>query len=291
MTKTMRATSALLISVLTSLAAPSAQAAWALNMTQGVSDISRQIYSLHMIMLWVCVVIGVLVFGVMIYSIFAFRKSQGAIPDTTLTHSTKVEVIWTLVPVLILIGCAVPAARTLIQTEDATDTDMTIVVTGYQWKWGYEYRGSGVSFFSTLDRASNAARQLGSGLDPNTVPNYLLNVDNPLVVPAGVKIRLLLTAQDVIHSWWMPVVGVKKDAIPGLTNVAWFKVDADKVGVYRGQCAELCGRDHGFMPIVLDVRSKADFDRWLAEKKAAAQPTASPTTAAAPAGAPAPQAG
>jgi cytochrome c oxidase subunit 2 len=291
MTKTMRATSTLLISALTSLAAPSAQAAWALNMTQGVSDISRRIYSLHMIMLWVCVVIGVIVFGVMIYSIVAFRKSQGAVPDTTLTHSTKVEAVWTVIPVLILIGSAVPAARTLIETENATNTEMTIVATGYQWKWGYEYRDSGVSFFSTLDRDSNVTRQLGSGRDPNSVPDYLLNVDNALVVPAGVKIRLLLTSQDVIHAWWLPAVGVKKDAIPGLTNVAWFKVDADKVGIYRGQCAELCGRDHGFMPIVLDVRSKADFDQWMAEKKAAAQPAAQPTTATAPSTATVPQAG
>jgi cytochrome c oxidase subunit 2 len=269
------------------LAAPAAQAAWTLNMTRGVSDISRRIYDLHMAILWVCVVIGILVFGFMLYSIFAFRKSKGAVADTTLVHSTVVEVIWTTIPVLILIGCAVPAARTLIDTENATNTEMTIVVTGYQWKWGYEYRDTGVSFFSTLDRESNATRQLDSGLDPYAVPNYLLNVDNALVVPAGVKIRVLLTSQDVIHAWWVPAVGVKKDAIPGLTNVVWFKVDTDKTGLYRGQCAELCGRDHGFMPIVLDVRSKADFDRWLAEKKAAAARPAGTTTAAAPAATPA----
>ena len=149
---------------------------------------------------------------------------------------------------------------------------------------------SGVSYFSTLSRDSNAARQLGSDVDPNTVPDYLLSVDNPLVVPAGMKVRVLLTSQDVIHAWWVPALAVKKDAIPGSDQCLWFKVDADKTGIYRGQCAELCGRDHGFMPVVVDVRSKADFDRWLAEKKAAAQPAPAATAAAAPA-ATAPQAG
>lgn len=272
------------------LVAPAAHAEWALNMTQGVTDISRRIYGLHMTILWVCVAIGIFVFGWMIWSIIAFRKSQGAVPDTTLTHSTKVEVIWTVIPVLILIGSAVPAAKTLIETENATNTELTIVVTGYQWKWNYNYQGTGVSYFSTLSRDSNTARQLGSGVDPYNVPDYLLNVDNPLVVPAGVKVRVLLTSQDVIHAWWVPALAVKKDAIPGLTNVLWFKVDADKTGIYRGQCAELCGRDHGFMPVVVDVRSKEDFERWLAEKKGAAQPSPAATTAAAPA-APAPQAG
>jgi cytochrome c oxidase subunit 2 len=279
MTKILRAISSLFLAVTLSLVAPAANAAWTLNMTRGVTDISRTVYTLHMIILWVCVVIAILVFGVMIYSIVMFRKSRGAVADTALTHSTLVEVIWTTIPVLILIGCAVPAARTLIETEDASDTELTILVTGYQWKWGYNYVDAGVTFFSTLDRASNAARQLQSGIDPNTVPNYLLSVDNPLVVPAGVKVRVLLTSQDVIHAWWVPALAVKKDAIPGLTNEIWFKVDADKTGTYRGQCAELCGRDHGFMPVVVDVRTKADFERWLATQKAAAAPTA----AAAPA--------
>ncbi len=281
MTKSIRAMNALLTAGALALAAPAAQAAWALNMTQGVTDISRSIYGLHMTILWVCVAIGVFVFGWMFWSIIAFRKSRGAVPDTTLTHSTQVEVIWTVIPVLILIGSAVPAARTLVETENATNSELTIVVTGYQWKWGYDYRDSGVSYFSTLSRDSNAARQLGSGVDPATVPDYLLSVDNPLVVPAGVKVRVLLTSQDVIHAWWVPALAVKKDAIPGLTNVIWFKVDTDKTGIYRGQCAELCGRDHGFMPVVVDVRSKADFDRWLAEKKAASQPAPAAAAAAA----------
>jgi len=266
-----------------------AHAAWTLNMTPGISEISRKVYSLHMLMYWWCVAIAVVVFGWMIYSIVRFRKSQGAVPDTKLVHSTKAEIIWTVLPVLILIGMAVPATRTLIDTDDATGTELTIRVTGYQWKWGYQYVGSGVTLFSTLDRDSNAARQLGSGIDPNSVPNYLLNVDNPLVVPAGTKVRLLLTAQDVIHSWWVPALAIKKDAIPGFLNEAWFKIDTDKTGLYRGQCAELCGRDHGFMPIVIDVRSKADFADWLRTQRALQQPAA-PAVPAAPAAATAPTA-
>jgi len=287
MTKTFRAACTLLLAPALSLTAPTAHAAWTLNMTRGVTDISRRIYELHMLMFWLCVIIGIFVFAWMIYSIVAFRHSRGAVPDTKLVHSTKAEVIWTIIPVLILIGCAVPAARTLIETENATNTELTILVTGYQWKWGYQYLDAGVTVISTLDRASNEARQLGSGIDANSVPDYLLNVDHALVVPAGVKVRLLLTAQDVIHAWWVPALGVKRDAIPGLTNESWFKVDADKSGVYRGQCAELCGRDHGFMPIVVDVRSKADFDRWLGEQKAAAAAAARSTADATPAAAPA----
>ena len=263
------------------LAAPEAQAAWTLNMTPGISAMSRSIYGLHMLMYWWCVGIAVVVFGWMIYSIVKFRKSQGAIPDTKLVHNTKAEIIWTTLPVLILIGMAIPATRVLIETEDATNTELSIRVTGYQWKWGYEYIDSGVQVLSTLDRASNAARQTGSGIDPATVPDYLLSVDHPLVVPAGVKVRLLITGQDVIHSWWMPVLAIKKDAIPGFINEAWFKIDADKTGLYRGQCAELCGRDHGFMPIVIDVRSKADFAAWLRTQKALQQP-ATPANPAAP---------
>jgi cytochrome c oxidase subunit II len=280
MTKNLRAVITSLLATVAGMATPAAHAAWTLNMTQGVTDISRRIYDLHMLILWICVVIAVFVFGWMIYSIVVFRKSRGAIPDTSLVHNTKAEIIWTVIPVLILIGSAVPAARTLIETENATNTELTILATGYQWKWGYEYIDSGVSLFSTLDRASNAARQLQSNIDPNTVPNYLLSVDNPLVVPVGTKVRMLLTSQDVIHAWWVPALAVKRDAIPGLTNEIWFKIDADKVGIYRGQCAELCGRDHGFMPIVVDARSKEDFARWLAEQKAAkAAASATPVVA------------
>ena len=269
-----------LVTALLALDAPTAHAAWALNMTPGISAISRNIYSLHMMVFWVCVGLAIVVFGVMIYSLVRFRKSQGAVPDTALVHNTKAEIIWTIIPIVILIFMAVPATRTLIETDDATNTELTIRVTGYQWKWGYEYVGSGVTVLSTLDRDSNAARQLGSGIDPNTVPNYLLSVDHPLVVPAGMKVRLLISAQDVIHSWWVPALAIKKDAIPGFINEAWFKIDAGNTGLYRGQCAELCGRDHGFMPIVIDVRSKADFDSWLRTQKALQQP-AEPSAAAA----------
>jgi cytochrome c oxidase subunit II len=255
-------------------AAPAAHAAWTLNMTPGISEISRQAYSIHMLMFWWCVAIGVFVFGWMIFSLVRFRKSAGAVPDTKLVHNTKAEVIWTVIPVVILVVMAVPAARTLIQMEDTSGSELTIRVTGYQWKWQYEYVNQGVSYFSTLDRASNETRALGSGRDPNRVENYLLSVDNPLVVPADTKVRVLISAQDVIHSWWVPALAIKKDAIPGYINEAWFKVDADKTGVYRGQCAELCGRDHGFMPVVIDVRSKQDFAAWLKSQQAAAAPHA-----------------
>jgi cytochrome c oxidase subunit 2 len=278
--KILRCSAASLLAGTMVLFAPGAQAAWTLNMTPGISAMSRQIYSLHMLMFWWCVGIAIVVFGFMIFSMVRFRKSKGAIPDTTLLHSTRVEIVWTLVPVLILISMAVPAARVLVQTEDATGAQLTIRVTGYQWKWGYEYLNSGVTVLSTLDADSNRARELDSGIDPNSVPNYLLAVDHPLVVPAGVKVRLLITGQDVIHSWWVPALAIKKDAIPGFINEAWFDIDADKTGMYRGQCAELCGRDHGFMPIVLDVRSKDDFDAWLKQQQSAAKPgTASPAVA------------
>jgi len=266
------------------LAAPCAQAAWTLNMTPGISALSRQIYSLHMLMFWWCIGIAIPVFGFMIYSMVRFRKSTGAVADTKLLHSTRVEVVWTILPVLILISMAVPAARTLVETENSAGSKLTIRVTGYQWKWAYEYVGSGVTVLSSLDRASDHARQLQSGIDPDTVPNYLLAVDHPLVVPAGVKVRLLITGQDVIHAWWIPALAIKKDAIPGFINEAWFEIDADKVGIYRGQCAELCGRDHGFMPIVLDVRSKEGFEQWLrAQQQALPQATPAATASAGPA--------
>src|SRR5678816_1291559 len=249
------------------LASSVAHAEWKLNMTEGVTILSRKIYSLHMLIMWICVILAVVVFGAMIYSLMKFRKSQGAEADKTLVHSTKVEIVWTVIPIAILIGMAVPIAKTLIEIEDMGNVDLNIKVTGYQWKWEYEYLGQNVSFFSTLKRDSDAARQLGSGIDPKTVPNYLLDVDNPLVVPSGQKIRFLLTAQDVIHAWWVPAFGMKKDAIPGYVNEIWAQVDADKVGTYRGQCAELCGQDHGFMPIVVEVKSPADYDVWLRAKQ------------------------
>jgi cytochrome c oxidase subunit 2 len=272
------------------LLASVAHADWGgLNMTEGVSILSKEIYGLHMTIFYWCVAIGVVVFGAMIYSLIKFRKSQGAQADTTLVHSTKVEIIWTVIPIMILVAMAIPTARGLIKIEDMGNVALNIKVTGYQWKWEYEYLNENVRFFSTLKRDSNHARQLGSGIDPATVPNYLLDVDNVLVIPAGTKIRFLLTAQDVIHAWWVPAFGMKKDAIPGYVNEIWVQVDADKVGTYRGQCAELCGQDHGFMPIVVEVKSPADYDVWLREKQAEqklageSSPTAVIATAVTPA--------
>jgi len=242
------------------------------NMPVGVTPISREVHGLHMLIFWVCVAIAVVVFGAMIYSIWKFRKSTGAVPDPTLTHSTQIEVVWTVIPVVILISMAIPAAKTLVKMEDTRNSELTVKVVGYQWKWQYDYLGKGVAFYSTLSAESNAARQLNSGIDVTQVKDYLLDVDNPLVVPVDTKVRLLLTGNDVIHSWWVPDFAVKKDAIPGFINEAWFKVE--KIGRYTGQCAELCGRDHGFMPIVVQVLSKEDFAKWLAAKQEAAKAAA-----------------
>ncbi len=264
--------------------APAARAEWSnINMTEGVTPLSRDIHALHMTIFWWCVAIGVFVFGWMIWSLVKFRKSQGAKPDVTMVHSTKAEIIWTVIPVFILVLMAIPATRTLIAIEDTRGTELSIKVTGYQWKWHYEYLGQDVKFFSTLSRSSDEARQLQSGIDPKSVPDYLLDVDNPLVVPEDTKVRVLLTAQDVIHAWWVPAFGMKKDAIPGNVNELWFKVDKGKTGIYRGQCAELCGRDHGFMPVVVKVVTKAEYAQWLAQQKAPAAPAAeaAPTDTAA----------
>ncbi|MEJ1966129.1 MAG: cytochrome c oxidase subunit II [Gammaproteobacteria bacterium] len=252
-----------------------------LNMTQGVTDISRKIYSLHMLILWVCVIIGVVVFGVMIWSLIKFRKSQGSVADTTMVHNTKVEIVWTVIPVAILVAMAVPAANTLVQLEDTRNTELTIKVTGYQWGWQYDYLDNGVVFFSRLERHADAARRLASGEDVTKIKDYLRDVDNPLIVPADTKVRLLVTATDVIHSWWVPAFGLKKDAIPGYVNEMWFKVDPDKTGIYRGQCVELCGRDHGFMPIVVKVETKEAFDTWLKETAASQKQAAAPPPPAA----------
>ncbi len=260
-----------------------------LNLPVGVTPISQQAHYLHMLTLWVCVAIAVVVFGAMIYSMVKYRKSQGAVADTSIVHSTKAEIIWTIIPVLILIGLAVPATKGLVIIEDTRNSGLTVKTTGYQWKWQYEYLSqndgktetpiSGVSFFSALEENSNFTRQLGSGLDPNKVENYLLDVDHPLVIPSGVKVRLLLTGNDVIHAWWVPQLGMKRDAIPGFVNEMWIQVDEGKEGTYRGQCVELCGRDHGFMPIVVVVKTKQDFAAWLAAQQQASAPAATATAA------------
>ena len=251
------------------------------NLPVGVTDISRDIYGLHMEAFWICVGIAIVVFGAMIYSLVKFRASQGAVADTTMLHSTKVEIAWTIVPVIILVVMAIPAAELILKMEDMRNSDLSIRVTGYQWKWEYQYMdaGAGIDFYSTLKQDSNFARELHSGVDPNTVPNYLLDVDHPLVVPSGTKVRVILTSGDVIHAWYVPDFGLKRSAIPGFINELWFKVDPGKEGVYRGQCAALCGRDHGFMPVVVEVKTPDDFKKWVLEQKAALKQAALPADA------------
>lgn len=235
-----------------------------LNMPLGVTSGSRAIYGLHMLILWVCVFIAAGVYLAMIVAIVRFRKSAGAVP-AKFTHNRTAEVIWTVIPAVILIALAVPSARTLVRLEDTRNSDLTIRITGYQWQWHYEYIDEGVSFYSRLAPESNAARQIGSGVDPFSVENYLLDVTEDVVVPVGAKVRLLIGAADVLHAWWVPDLGVKKDAIPGYINESWF--EADEEGTFRGQCAELCGMDHGFMPIVVRVVSQSAYDDWLAERQ------------------------
>ena len=248
------------LSLLGLVLAGTANADWALNMPKGVTDLSLETYDLHMMVFWWCVAIGVIVFGVMIISLFKHRKSKGAEP-ATFSHSTAAEVIWTAIPVVILLIMAVPAAETMIKLEDSRDPDISIVVTGYQWKWHYKYQDEGVDFYSSLARPSLSARARQSGVGVNSGENYLLEVDNPVVVPRGAKVRLLLTSNDVIHSWWVPELAIKKDAIPGIVNETWF--NANEVGTYRGQCAELCGKDHGYMPVVVEVVEPEAYRAWI----------------------------
>jgi len=236
------------------------------NMPEGVTPTSHDVYSVHMMVGWVCFWIGVVVFGVMIVALFRFRKSRGA-QAAQFHDSTFLEIAWTIVPVIILVAMAIPAAKTLVRMSDASDPEMSIKITGYQWKWQYDYLQDGFSFFSMLAASSDQASQLHSGIDPASVPNYLREVDHPLVVPTGEKIRLLITSDDVIHSWWMPDFGGKTDANPGFVNMTWIKVE--EPGVYRGACAELCGRWHGFMPIVVVAKSPADYQAWVKAVKAA----------------------
>ena len=238
-----------------------------LNLTQGVTETSQKVYDLHMTILWIVTVIGILVFSVMCWSIFHHRKSKGAVA-AQFHHSTAAEITWTIIPIIILVAMAVPATKTLIFMEQTGDAEMTLKVTGYQWKWKYDYLDEGVTVWSALDQASNDARQRDSGIDPGTVENYLLDVDNPIVLPIDTKIRILTTAADVIHAWWVPALGWKRDAIPGFINDNWTNIK--EPGVYRGQCAELCGKDHGFMPIVVHAVSKEEYAAWIEEQKAAA---------------------
>ncbi len=239
-----------------------------LNMPVGVTKISREVHDIHMVVIWICFGIGLVVFGVMFYSFYHHRKSKGAVA-ASFHENGFVEILWTLIPFIILISMAIPATKTMMDLDDTRYADMTIKVTGYQWKWRYDYIDEGFGFMSQLDAKSNAARQLGADIDPASVDHYLLNVDHPLVIPVNKKVRFLFTAADVLHSWWVPELGWKKDTIPGFINESWTLVDTP--GTYRGQCAELCGRDHGFMPIVVVAKTEADYSQWLAEQKAASQ--------------------
>jgi cytochrome c oxidase subunit 2 len=257
-----RGAAAGLAGLATTLAAASAMAGWGdINLPVGVTPISRGAYDLHMLMLWITVVIGTIVFGVMFVSIVLHRKAAGRKP-AQFRHSTLAEIVWTIIPFVILVGFAVPATRTLIDMEDTTDADLTLKVTAYQWLWKYEYVEDGVSFYSSLAPSSRSAIYG----DPWSVENYLLDVDNPVVLPVGKKVRILLTSDDVIHAWWVPALGMKKDAIPGFVNDMWVRIE--QPGTYRGQCAELCGKDHGFMPIVVEAKSEDEYKQWVAAYQA-----------------------
>jgi cytochrome c oxidase subunit 2 len=258
----------------------SAKADWAVNMPVGVTDISVETYDLHMMVLGVCTIIGIVVFGLIIYALVNFRKSKDVEP-ATFSHNTIAEIVWIVIPTLIIIAMAVPSAKTLVKIEDNRNTEMTIKITGYQWKWHYEYIDQGVSFYSSLDRRSNEARRLNSGIDPETVENYLLEVDNRLIVPVDTKIRYLLTSNDVLHAWWVPEIAIKKDAVPGFINEGWFRIN--EAGIYRGQCAELCGKDHGFMPIVVEALPKDEYRAWVDSQNADAPGAIASTNATTPA--------
>lgn len=237
---------------------------YGLNMTRGVTTISREIYDLHMLAFIMVTIIGLVVFGLMIWSIIHHRKSKGA-KASQFRHNNKWETVWTIIPILILLSFAAPATRTLIELEDIEDTEMTIKVTGYQWRWHYQYLEEDFGFFSSLAPEHNEARQKGSGIDVSQIENYLLEVDNPVVIPVETKIRFLLTSNDVIHAWWVPDLGWKRDAIPGFINSNWTMVT--ETGTYRGQCAELCGRDHGYMPVVLKAVPQQEYVQWVQDMK------------------------
>jgi cytochrome c oxidase subunit II len=238
---------------------PAAFADYGLNFQQPVTAIGHKLLDLHNMIMIICVIIFVIVFGVMFYSIFAHRKSRGHKAAQFHENST-LEIVWTIIPFVILVGMALPSTATLLEMDDTSKSDLTVKITGYQWKWKYDYPDQDIGFFSSLttprDQIENKATK---------GEHYLLEVDNPIVLPVGKKVRLLVTANDVIHAWWVPQLGTKKDAIPGFINEMWTRID--EPGIYRGQCAELCGKDHGFMPIVVNAVSPEDFTKWVAMQK------------------------
>ncbi len=239
---------------------------WGLNMTQGVTPISQEIYDMHMLTLWVVTIIGILVFGVMFWSIFHHRKSKGVKP-AKFSHSTTVEIIWTIIPLIIITSLAIKATKLLIKMDDTSEAQVTVKATGSQWKWKYDYLDEDLTIYSVLDENSTEVSQLNSGKDPMQSENYLLDVDEPIVLPINTKIRILTTAADVIHAWWVPDLGWKRDAIPGYINDNWAVIE--KPGVYRGQCAEICGKGHGYMPIVVKAVTMEEYTAWVSEKKLA----------------------
>jgi len=261
--KMSRRWSVILAGLISMLMASAAQAEYALNMTEGVTPISRDLYGLHMLVFWICVVIGLIVFGVMAWSIVYHRKSKGAVA-ANFHESTAVEIFWTVGPLLILIAIAIPATGTLLDLEDAkTNADINLQVTGIQWKWKYTYVDEDVSFISSLAQSSRDVIK-----DPLGNENYLLEVDQPVVLPINKKIRFLFNSEDVIHAWWVPEFAVKQDVVPGFINDSWAIIE--EPGIYRGQCAELCGKDHGFMPIVVHAVSQDEYAQWIVEKKSEA---------------------
>ena len=245
--------------------------AWAesqLNLTKGVTAVSRDVYDLHMLVLYICTGIGIIVFGIMFWSMAFHRKSKG-VKAADFHESTKVEILWTAIPIVILIAMAVPATITLIDMENNDNSDITIQVTGSQWKWHYKYFDQNIEFYSVLSTPREQYENQNGSFDGNGAEkgeNYLLEVDKHLVIPVNKKVRFLITSDDVIHAWWVPAFAVKQDANPGFINEAWTMVD--EPGIYRGQCAELCGKDHGFMPIVVEVKSVEDYETWLNEQHA-----------------------
>ena len=231
----------------------------ALNMREGVTQVSRDVFELHMLIFYICVAIGAVVFSVMFYSLFRYTKKRNPNPST-FHESTKLEVAWTVVPFLILIAMAVPASKTLTEIYDDEEGEINIQVVGYQWKWEYKYLEDDINFFSNLSTDQDEIY--------NLVPkgeNYLLEVDEPLIIPVDTRVRFLITANDVIHSWWVPDFAIKQDAIPGFINTAWTR--AEETGIYRGNCTELCGKNHGFMPVVVKVVEKDEYSDWVLSKK------------------------
>lgn len=241
-------------------------ASYDVNIPQPASPIAQQIYGLHMYILWVCATIFVVVFGFMFYSIFKFRKASGAKPDVNFHESTLIEIIWTIIPFIILIAMAVPATKTILDMKDTSSPDLTVKVTGFQWGWRYDYNAADFGFYSNLSTPWSQIGEPGTGPSEKQGDDYLLEVDNPLVVPVGKRVRLLVTSNDVIHGWYVPQLGINQYGIPGFIKDVWFT--ADRVGTFRGQCSQICGKLHGYMPIAVIVKSEADYAKWVEEAKA-----------------------